>query len=178
MRTLLLGAVAMSLLTSSAWAQRYDSSRDTRPQYDNEDRRGNRDESSGDYRKGGSIPYELLKGGRYIHYDWAGVGLRRPPREHQWLHIGNQFILADQRDGRIVDITSDRRRAVWTRGGIVPSDLTAGGQHIHYEWRRDGLPRPPQGYAWMRLGDSFVLADQRSGKIRDVRDADDRVRRR
>jgi len=182
MRILLLGAVAMSLLTSSAWAQRYDSPRDTRPQYD-QDRasrgdRDNRDERRGDYREGGSVPYEYLKGGRYIHYDWAGVGLRRPPRDHQWLHVGNQFILADQRNGRILDITTDRRRAVWTRGGIVPNDLTAGGQHIHYEWRRDGLPRPPQGYAWMRLDDSFVLADQRTGKIRDVRDADDRDRRR
>lgn len=185
-KTLLLGAVAMSLLTTSAWAQRYDSSRDTRPQYDRDygddrgdrDYRGDREERRDGYREGGTVPYEFLKGGRYIHYDWAGVGLRRPPRDHQWLHIGNQFILADQRNGRILDTTTDRRRAVWTPGGVVPSDLTAGGRHIEYDWRSEGLPRPPQGYAWLRLDNTFVLADQRTGKIRDVREADGWDRRR
>lgn len=185
MRTLLLGAVAMSLFTSSAWAQRYDSSRETRPRYEREysdqrdyrddrgdrDYRRDRDGRRGGYREGGTVPYEYLKGGRYIHYDWAGVGLRRPPRDHHWLHIGNQYILADQRNGRILDITTDRRRAIWTEGGVVPSELTAQGRHVYYDWRRAGLPRPPRGHAWMLLGDTFVLADQHTGRIRDVRDA-------
>ena len=169
MKKFVLGTLAMTLLMSSgAFAQRFDST--PRDRYDRHERSDDREFRREErWHVGGTVPYQYRVGGKFVHEDWAGVGLRRPPRGHSWLKIGARFILADDRSGRILDVESARgRQAVWTRGGVVPYDLRVGGKHVHYDWRGVGLRRPPDGFAWMRLGQAYVLANQRSGKILDV----------
>src|SRR5688572_14719147 len=111
MKALVLGTVALSLLTgSAALAQRYDSSprdrydrdyqyndfdRDRGRDRDREFRRGERGDRDSRWRIGGTVPYEFRAGGKFVHYDWAGVGLRRPPRGYSWLKIGDSFVLTD-----------------------------------------------------------------------------------
>ncbi|MGE4064388.1 MAG: RcnB family protein [Rhodospirillaceae bacterium] len=188
MKKLVLGTVAMTLLMSSgAFAQSYyDRDRVDGPRYERDRDRDVRRDDRGDFRRedrdgrwrvGGTVPYELRSGGRYIHYDWAGVGLERPPRGYQWLRIGDSYVLTDQRNGHILDVENARgRRAVWTEGGVVPAEMRSGGRYIHYDWRGAGLRRPPEGFAWMHLDNAFVLADQHTGKIIDVEPAFDRNR--
>lgn len=180
MKTLVLGVVALSLLTgSAAYAQRSDHG----PRYETErDRfyRGDRRSDDSRWSGRGVLPYELRRGGHYVHDDWRGSGLRPPPRDHLWFRIGNEFILAHEHTGRIADVENARGRpAVWTRGGVVPYELRRGGRYIHYDWQRAGLRRPPQDHFWFRLGDTFVLAHEHTGRIVDVESPDDdRDRRR
>lgn len=186
MKTLLLGATALLLVSGSgAFAQRYDSRDYDGPRYERDyyGPRYERDYDRGDYdrgsrrgdtrwREGGVLPYEYRAGGKYVHYDWRGSGLQRPPRDFAWMRIGDQFVLANQRTGYILDVEYARNRpAVWTRGGVVPYELRVGGKNVEYDWRGAGLRRPPEGHVWMRLGDAYVLADQHSGEIADVRPA-------
>lgn len=179
MKSLVLTTMALTLLSgSAALAQRYDSPRgDYSPRYERdydggyERYRGDRSDEMR-FREGGVLPYAYRVGGKYVHYDWRGSGLRRPPRDFAWMRIGDQFVLANQRTGYILDVTYARgRQEVWIRGGVVPYELRVGGRHVEYDWRGAGLRRPPEGYAWLRLGDAYVLADQHDGEILDVRPA-------
>jgi Ni/Co efflux regulator RcnB len=63
---------------------------------------------------------------------------------------------------------AESRRAVWIEGGVVPDDLRVGGKNVHTDWRGAGLRPPPEGFAWLHLGDSYVLTDQKSGRILNV----------
>ncbi len=192
MKTVVLGAVALSLLAGTALtvpaasaqqhsdrsynAADYDRDDDGYQRYRGEryeDRYDRADRGRGGLREGGIVPYNLRAGGHYIHEDWRGSGLRRPPRGASWLKIGGDFILADDRTGRILDVENARGRpAVWTEGGVVPYEFRVGGKYIHYDWRGAGLPPPRRGQAWLHLGDAFVLADTHTGRIADVRDDD------
>ena len=179
MKTLVVGAVALAFLTgSAAFAQRYDarpSDRDARPGYG--DRRGS-DEQRGSWSEGDKIPYEYMKGGKYIAYNWGENGLPRPPRGYAWMEINDHFYLANQQSGLIRDVRDGReRRASLREGSQVPYDLMQGGKYIHYQWREAGLSAPPPGYAWMKIGAQYFLADQKSGLIREVRGADETRRR-
>lgn len=95
MKTLLLGAVALTLFGAPAFAQRYNG--------DWEGPRHDRDYGPRRLHEGGTVPYEFRQGGRYIYYDWRDAGLRRPPRGYEWMLIGNQFVLAHQHNGFILD---------------------------------------------------------------------------
>lgn len=162
MKKFLLATIAAALLSGTAYAQRYDS-RDW-------DRDGWRYEQRGHYQEGDRVPYEFMRGGRYIYYDWRNTGLQRPPRGYAWMKIGDQFLLADQQSGRIVDTRPVRStRLAWREGGRVPYEYMRGGRYIEYNWRRAGLEPPPPGYQWMRIDDVYILADQQSGRIDDVR---------
>lgn len=195
MKPVVFGAVAVALLAGTALTvpsasaqQRYDRSYDyerydrSYDRYDRDDgydrgeRRGDRFERNrGDFREGGIVPYNLRVGGHYVHEDWRGSGLRRPPRGTSWLKIGNDFILANNQTGRILEIENARGRpAVWTEGGVVPYEFRVGGKYVHHDWRGAGLPPPRNGQAWLHLGDAFVLADTHTGKIADVRDGYER----
>lgn len=164
MKKLLLTTMAIALLSGTAYAQRYDArDRDRAPRYE---------QQRGHYEEGDRIPYEFMKGGKYIYYDWRNAGLRRPERGEAWMKIGDQLLLADQRSGRISDTRPLRSiRLAWREGGEVPYEYRVGGKYIHYDWRGAGLPPPPSGYQWMRIDDAFILADQRTGLIRDVQPA-------
>lgn len=96
MKVLFLGAVALTLLGSPAFAQRYDGGFWEGPRHD-------RDWQPRRLQEGGTVPYEFRKGGHYIYYDWSSAGLRRPPRGYEWMLINNQFLLADQHTGFILD---------------------------------------------------------------------------
>ncbi len=118
-----------------------------------------------------------MKGGQYITYNWGENGLQRPPTGYAWMKIGEQFYLADQQSGQIRDVKDARReRPALREGGQVPYDLMVGGKNIYYQWRESGLPKPPNGYAWMRFGQQYFLANQKSGLIKEVRDIDDQHR--
>ncbi len=62
------------------------------------------------FREGGVVPYEYRVGGKYITYDWRGMGLDRPPRGYQWMHIGDMYVLANQQNGMIKDVEPERGR--------------------------------------------------------------------
>ena len=96
MKALFLGAVALTMLGSPAFAQRYDRGFWEGPRH-------NRDWRAVRLHEGGTVPYEYRSGGHYIYYDWRDAGLRRPPRGYEWMLIGDQFLLADQHTGFILD---------------------------------------------------------------------------
>ncbi len=177
-KTLVMSAAALALFTSTAFAQRSDSGRDRDYQRyeDRGDRRGDRELSMRD-----RLLTQYMRGGRHIHEDWCKTGLRRPPIDFQWMRIGSQFVLANQRTGAIADVrhVSDTNpRNSWCEGSKVPYEYMKGGRYIHYDWRGAGLRAPPPQHQWMLVEGQFVLANQRTGMIVEVRDGDDRPRRR
>jgi len=165
MKKILLTTIAIALLSGTALAQRYDAQR-----YDGRAAPAPRYEQRGRFDEGDRIPYDYMKGGKYIYYDWRNAGLERPPRGYAWMKIGDQLLLADQQSGRITETAPVRAiRLRWTEGGIVPYDYRKGGHYIEYNWRGAELTPPPSGYAWMRIGDVYLLADQQSGRIEKIR---------
>jgi len=167
MKKLILGVAAFALLSGSAFAQNFNR--------DNRGRDRDRDPPRAvhvqeTYRAGDTIPYELRVGGHYAFYDWRGAGLKQPRGSNHWFKIRDQYLLADQHTGKIREVRGLRAdRIPYREGGVVPYDLRVGGKNIHYDWRGAGLDRPRQGYQWMRLGDMYVLANQQSGRIADVK---------
>jgi len=105
MKTLISCAVVLTLLSSVAVAQRYD---DNRPppqqgQNYNQDRQyGDRDSRRGPkWRPGEVLPGQFLN---RVVGDWEERGLSRPPGGHQWVRVGEQFILVRGRDRMIARI--------------------------------------------------------------------------
>lgn len=164
MKNILLTTIAIALLSGTAHAQRYDD------RYDRYDRSAPRYEQRDRFAEGDRIPYSYMKGGAYIYYDWRNAGLERPRRGYAWMKIGNQLLLADQQTGEIAEARPLRSvRVEWREGGRVPYEYMQGGRYIEYNWRGADLSPPPSGYAWMRIGDVYLLADQKSGRIEQVR---------
>ena len=108
MKTIFLGAVALALLGSPAFAQRYDRDFRDGPRYGRDWEPRHRDWEPRRLHEGGTVPYEYRQGGHYIYYDWRDAGLRRPPRGFEWMLIDNQFLLADQHTGYILDVRRAR----------------------------------------------------------------------
>ena len=110
MKTLISCAVLLALLSSAAVAQRYDNDNRAPPQQDQnyyQDRQnGNQDPRYSDrnfrggpkWRPGEVIPGQLLS---RVVGDWEERGLMRPPGGHQWVRVGEQFILVRGRDRMI-----------------------------------------------------------------------------
>jgi len=106
MKTLISFAVALTLLSSGAVAQRYDNDNRQFPQQDrnyNQDRQyGDRDFRGGPkWRPGQVLPGQFLS--RVVD-DWEERGLSRPPGGHQWVRVGEQFILVRDRDRMIARV--------------------------------------------------------------------------
>lgn len=79
---------------------------------------------------------------------------------------------------QLVQYRGDRDRDDYDlrRGERLPRHLRDS-RYVYYDWRESNLPRPPQGYQWMMIGDQYVLASIANGQIREVRNVD-RVERR
>jgi Ni/Co efflux regulator RcnB len=117
MKTLISFAVALTLLSSVAAGQRYDNDNRAPPQQDpnyyNQDRQqdqnygqdrqyGDRDFRGGaKWRPGQVIPGAFLN---RVVGDWEERGLNRPPSGHQWVRVGEQFILVRERDRMIARV--------------------------------------------------------------------------
>jgi Ni/Co efflux regulator RcnB len=74
----------------------------------NDNRYGDpRDFNRGDriWRAGEFIPDALLDRRRIVN-DWEERGLERPPRDHNWVRVGQQFLLVRFSDRRIARILS------------------------------------------------------------------------
>src|SRR6266853_118869 len=106
MKPLISFAIALTLLSSAAIGQRYDN--DNRP-FPQQDRNYNQDRQHGDrdfrggpkWRPGQVLPEQFLN--RVVD-DWEERGLSRPPGGHQWVRVGEQFILVRGRDRMIARI--------------------------------------------------------------------------
>ena len=70
------------------------------------------------------------------------------------------------RDDRNVD--RDRDERTFARGKRLPRELRTNA-YVYYDWRQSSLPRAPQGFRWMLIGEQYVLASIANGQIRDVR---------
>ena len=116
MRTLISCAVALTLLSSVAVGQRYDNDNRAPPQQDQNyyqdrqpDQNYNQDRQYSDrnfrggpkWRPGQVLPGQFLN--RVVE-DWEDRGLSRPPGGHQWVRVGEQFILVRGRDRMIARI--------------------------------------------------------------------------
>ena len=106
MKPLISFAIALTLLSSAAIGQRYDNDNRSFPQQDrnyNQDRQyGDRDFRGGPkWRPGQVLPGQFLN--RVVD-DWEDRGLSRPPGGHQWVRVGEQFILVRERDRMIARI--------------------------------------------------------------------------
>jgi len=111
MKTLISCAVVLALLSSVAVAQRYDNDYRAPPDqnyyqdrqrdqnYNQDPRYSDRNFRGGPkWRPGEVIPGQLL--GRVVG-DWEERGLMRPPGGHEWVRVGEQFILVRERDRMI-----------------------------------------------------------------------------
>jgi Ni/Co efflux regulator RcnB/surface antigen len=93
-----LCAMAALMLTSPvALAQRSDRNQD------NDRARFDRDRYDRNWSRGERLPSEYRQP-RFIFNDWRERGLRRPPGGYVWIHVGNQFILAQRSSGRISEV--------------------------------------------------------------------------
>lgn len=116
MKNLMACAIALTLLSSVAVGQRYDG--DNRaPQQDpnyynqnrSQDQNYGQDQQYGDrnfrggpkWRPGQVLPGPFLN--RVVD-DWEERGLNRPPSGHQWVRVGEQFILVRGRDRMIARV--------------------------------------------------------------------------
>lgn len=58
------------------------------------------------YYRGGYLPYEYRQPAYYVN-DWQSVhGLYAPPSGHQWMHVGNDFLLVAITTGLIAGLLS------------------------------------------------------------------------
>jgi len=112
-RTVTICAVAFTLLTSVAVGQRYDRDNVPRDQYYNRDQQTDQyPDQSRQYddrdvrgrhkwRPGEVLPGQFLN---RVVTDWEERGLSRPPGDHQWVRVGQQFVLVRGRDRMIARI--------------------------------------------------------------------------
>lgn len=78
------------------------------------------------------------------------------------------------------DRDRDRDQYDFKRGERLPRNLRDQ-RYVYYDWRESNLPRPPQGYQWLMIGDQYLMASIANGQIREVRVVerwDDRQERR
>ena len=113
MRTLTICAVALTLLSSVAFGQRYDGDNYRQDQYYDRDRQAdqysNQSRQYDDrdlrgrhkWRPGEVLPGEFLN---RVVTDWEERGLSRPPGDHHWVRVGQQFVLVRERDRMIARI--------------------------------------------------------------------------
>ncbi len=116
MKTLISCAAVLTLLSSVAVGQRYDNDNRAPPQQDRnyyqdrqQDQNSYQDRQYGDrnfrggpkWRPGQVIPGEFLN--RVVE-DWEERGLSRPPGGHQWVRVGEQFILVRARDRMVARV--------------------------------------------------------------------------
>jgi Ni/Co efflux regulator RcnB len=59
------------------------------------------------YERGQRLPSEY-RGRQYIVNDWRGHGLQRPPRGHQWVQSGGDYLLVAVTTGVIVQVLLNR----------------------------------------------------------------------
>ncbi len=86
MKKLVLSAFGLMLMASPAFAQR--------------DRH---------FETGDRLPREFRQDA-YVFEDWRDAGLRTPPRGYQWMQVGDQYLLASRRDGKVADVVVLSRR--------------------------------------------------------------------
>src|SRR5258708_3003148 len=116
MKTLISCAPVLTLLSSVAVGQRYDNDNRAPPQQDRnyyqdreKDQNYYKDREYGEWnfrggakwRPGEVIPGEFLN--RVVE-DWEERGLSRPPGGHQWVRVGEQFILVRARDRMVARV--------------------------------------------------------------------------
>lgn len=58
--------------------------------------------------RGGLLPPQL-RGGNYVVEDWVGHRLSRPPRGHQWVQVGSDYVLVAIATGLIVQLVLNSR---------------------------------------------------------------------
>ena len=111
MRMLKVCAVSLTLLSSVAVAQRYDGDNYVRGQYQGQQGDRYYDQNSGyqdrDFRRGQKWrPGEVIPGRNLNREvtDWEERGLSRPPNDHHWFRVGEQFVLVRERDRMIARI--------------------------------------------------------------------------
>lgn len=61
-----------------------------------------------------------------------------------------------------------RDERTFARGERLPRELRDSA-YVYHDWRESNLPRAPQGFRWMMIGDQYILASVANGQIRDVR---------
>jgi surface antigen/Ni/Co efflux regulator RcnB len=108
MNKLALGALALGSLASfAAQAQRYDNQNPPPNEYYRD--HDARDQEGPRWSQGERLPDSFMAE-RFVFYGWRDNGLKAPPRGFSWRLIGNRFILADNRNGRIIEISDVPRR--------------------------------------------------------------------
>ena len=80
---------------------RYDSDRRDARQYRGDDNRGGGPRH--DLRRGQRLNQEY-RGNRYVVSDWRSRHLSAPPRGHQWVQAGNDYVLAAIATGIIAQV--------------------------------------------------------------------------
>lgn len=124
MRHLLLGAVAMTMVSSAVLAQSSERNPRSDRGYSSDNRndgdrdhngRGNdgrydHDRGERQWRRNERMSRDFYRDSRHVHYGWRDSGLRAPPRNHQWMLIGTQFVLISTRNGMIIDVVAVPRR--------------------------------------------------------------------
>jgi Ni/Co efflux regulator RcnB len=74
------------------------------------DREGNRDRDRHRWEAGDRVDREYL-GSQYVIGDWGRDGLSRPPRGHEWIRVGDEFMLVRVQDQKIAKVIfGDPRR--------------------------------------------------------------------
>jgi Ni/Co efflux regulator RcnB len=58
---------------------------------------------SPEFRRGGYIPYEYRNRSYYVN-DWRGHHLAAPPRGHQWVQVGSDYVLIALATGLIANL--------------------------------------------------------------------------
>ena len=56
-----------------------------------------------EWRRGGHVPYQY-RGNQYVVNDWRGHHLNAPPRGHQWVQVGGDYVLMAIATGVIVNL--------------------------------------------------------------------------
>ena len=56
-----------------------------------------------DWRRGGYVPYQY-RSRQYVVNDWRGHHLSAPPRGHQWVQVGGDYVLMAVATGLIVNL--------------------------------------------------------------------------
>ena len=112
MRTVTICAVALTFLATAAVGQRYDRDAPRDPYYNREQQTDQYSDQSRQYddrdgrgrhkwRPGEVLPGQFLN---RVVTDWEERGLSRPPNDHQWVRVGQQFVLVRGRDRMIARI--------------------------------------------------------------------------
>lgn len=60
-----------------------------------------------EFRRGARLPAEL-RGSHYVVTDWRGHRLAAPPRGHQWVQVGPDYVLVAVASGIIVNLVLTR----------------------------------------------------------------------